>query len=420
MEYIEICGGKKLSGSVALHGAKNSALPILAACVLAGEKCVLENCPNLTDVTASLKILEYLGCRTHREDDVVEVDSSSISPRDIPDELMHEMRSSIVFLGPMLARFKKVCVAMPGGCEIGLRPIDLHLSALKKMGADISSEGGRLICTAQSGLHSARITLDFPSVGATENIMLAAVTASGKSTVVNAAREPEIKDLADFLNSMGADVRGAGESVIEIYGVERLGGAHHRIIPDRIAAATYMACAAVTGSNITLERVNCADLDPIIPVFEKMGCDIGCGDDCLHFAAPKLLISPGEIRTMPYPGFPTDAQAVVMAACCVCYGTTVFTENIFESRYKHVGELIRMGAKIKTENRVAVVSGVSNLYGADVVSRDLRGGACLITAGLKAKGITRVTGLHHIDRGYENIEENLASLGAQIKRVRNE
>lgn len=420
MEYIEVFGANKLSGEVYVHGAKNSALPILSACVLAKEECVIHSCPHLTDVSASLKILECLGCETKHEDSTVTVNTDNISYCDIPDALMHEMRSSIVFLGPLLARFHKVRVAMPGGCEIGLRPIDLHLSALELMGAEFENEGGYLVGNAPNGLHGAKVTLSFASVGATENIMLAAVTAKGKTTIVNSAREPEIRDLAGFLNSMGADVRGAGESVIEIYGKPALSGCEYTVIPDRIVAATYMTCAAVTGSEIVLKNVCEEDMDPIVWVFSSMGCDMKFCKDEMRFKSPKLLITPGTVTTMPYPGFPTDAQAVVMAACSVAYGTTVFKENIFESRYKHVGELVRMGAKIKTEGRVAVVSGVSRLYGANVTSGDLRGGAALVAASLCAKGVSRISGLHHIDRGYEKLEDTLASLGANIKRKKYE
>ena len=395
-EKIVIEGGKKLSGGIQVHGAKNSALPILAASLICQGTSVIHNCPCLTDVDAAIKILEYLGCKVKWEGNTVIVDASVIERSDIPDHLMHEMRSSIVFLGSITASMGRADLSLPGGCEIGLRPIDLHLSAMRKFGMQINEEYGRLVCTCGNGMHSAEIALAFPSVGATENIMLFASVLHGKATIINAAREPEIVDLANYLNACGAKISGAGEGVIHIEGVPQLHGAVHSVIPDRITATTYMCAAAATGSELTLHSVNSTHLAPVISVFEQMGCGIQIYNNTLRLSAPERLNPTKTIRTMPYPGFPTDAQAPLLAAATLADGTSVFVENIFECRYKHVGELIRLGAAIKVEERVAVVSGVPFLTGAKVEARDLRGGASLIVAGLAARGTTEITGLNHI------------------------
>ena len=418
LEQIVINGGNRLSGELSVHGAKNSALPILAATVLTSGVNVIHNCPKLTDIDAAIKIIEYLGCSVKRENDTVIVDSTNIIRSDIPDNLMREMRSSIVFLGSIAARMKVVDVSTPGGCEIGLRPIDLHLSAMKELGMTITEEYGRLICNCENGLKGTKIALSFPSVGATENIMLAACTADGITTIINPAREPEISDLADFLNRAGAKIYGAGESVIEIDGVPKLRGAEHSVIPDRILATTYMACAVATYGNLVVKNIIPAHLMPIIPVFQQMGCDINVSSGEISVTSPPRLKCARQVRTMPYPGFPTDAQAPLMALAAKANGTTVFVENIFESRYKHVSELKRMGAKITVNDRVAVVEGIDTLYGASVISPDLRGGASLIIAGLEAMGETKISRINHIDRGYENIEIALSTVGADIKRVK--
>lgn len=412
-----ISGGKRISGEIAVDGAKNSTLPILAATVLTAGVNVIHNCPELTDVDAAIKILEHLGCKVKREDDTVTVDSTDVTSDDIPDDLMREMRSSIVFLGSIAARQHRVDLSTPGGCEIGLRPIDLHLSAMAQLGMQVEEQYGHLICTAPKGMQGAKIALSFPSVGATENIMIAACCAQGHTTIINPAREPEISDLADFLNRAGARIQGAGESVIEIEGVSSLRAAEHHVIPDRIIATTYMAAAAATYGNVTLKNIIPAHLMPIIPIFEQMGCEITvcCGE--LSIIAPPRLKAVRNVRTMPYPGFPTDAQAPIMAVTAVASGTSMFVENIFESRYKHVGELIRLGAKIQVNDRVAVVEGVGSLYGAPVIAPDLRGGAALVVAGLSAKGQTMVSAVHHIDRGYPAIERALGTLGAEMKRI---
>ncbi len=417
MAKLVIEGKHKLSGAVNIHGAKNSALPVLAATLLAKGTSEIHNCPMLSDVAASVRILRHLGCNVTRSGDCVTVDSLGLNRSDIPDTLMREMRSSIVFLGAIAARTGEAHMSFPGGCELGTRPIDLHLSALRQLGMEILEEGGRLECSVKGRLRGTTIALAFPSVGATENIILASVTAEGTTSILNAAREPEIVDLCNYLNKCGARISGAGESAITIEGVDSLYGCSHSVIPDRIETVTYMAAAAITGSTLTLKNVNTGHIATVLPVFREAGCTIASSGGELKISAPNRLNRIHTIRTMPYPGFPTDAQAPVMAMMSVADGTSVFIENIFESRYKHAGELIRLGAKIKIEGRVAIVEGVKRLYGSEVVSTDLRGGAALVIAGLAAEGITEVTQIHHIDRGYEKIEENLRGIGAVIKRV---
>ncbi len=417
MQSLIIEGGKRLSGEIRVHGAKNSALPILAASLLADGCTVIHNCPDLTDVRAAVKILTYLGCTVVREGNSVTVDPTGVYRYDIPEELMREMRSSVVFLGPLLSRAGRAVLSTPGGCEIGLRPIDLHLAAMRKFGVEIREEHGRLDCACPQGMQGCRITLSFPSVGATENAMLAAACARGQTTIINAAREPEISDLADFLNGMGACIHGAGEGEIRVEGVEGLTHTEHTVIPDRIAAATFLCAAAVTHGSVLLRDVIPAHLGPIVPAMEEMGCEVSVRPRELSVTAPPRLHALSTVRTLPYPGFPTDAQAPLMAAACTARGTSVFVENIFESRYKHVSELIRLGARINVEGRVAVVEGVLRLSGAPVSSTDLRGGAALVIAGLAASGRTEVGHAELIDRGYERIEENLTRLGADVKRV---
>lgn len=417
MARLKIEGPCRLEGEVRVHGAKNSTLPLLAACLLCDGESVLHNCPQLSDVDITIRILRHLGCRVRRENGTVTVDSSSLQNADIPDPWMREMRSSIVFLGAILARMGKAELSFPGGCELGPRPIDLHLSALKKLGVQIHEDHGRLHCLVRHGLRGKNIGLSFPSVGATENIMLAAVLARGTTVITNAACEPEICDLAAFLNSCGAHVQGAGTSTVVIQGVERLHGCEHRVIPDRIAAATLLSAAAVTGGRILLCDIEPAHLEPVLPVFEEAGCELTVRGNQLAIVPPERLSPLQSVRTMPYPGFPTDAQAPVMAMACVADGTSVFVENMFESRYKHVGELARLGAHIKVEGRVAVVEGVRHLSGASVQAADLRGGAALVIAGLAAEGVTQVNHVHYIDRGYESLEQTLAQLGANIVRL---
>ena len=415
MSSITIRGQKRLSGEIYLQGSKNSALPLMAATLLCKGTSVLHNCPVLSDVDAAVDILRAIGCSVLREGHTVTVNTDNINCTVIPDELMREMRSSVVFLGAILARCLSAVISYPGGCELGPRPIDLHLSGMRSLGAVINEEHGTLECFAPDGLKGADITLILPSVGATENIMLAAVTAKGRTVLRNAAREPEISDLADFLNRAGAKIRGAGESTIVIDGVSELYGTEHTVIPDRIAAATYMAAAAITRGDVTVKNMIPAHVYPVIPAFLEAGCAISVKDRELSLTAvygPKRIKT---VRTLAYPGFPTDAQPPVMAMCTVAPGTSVFVENIFDNRFKHAGELMRLGAKIKVEGKVAVVEGVDRLTGAAVKATDLRGGAALCVAALAAEGETVLSETKHIMRGYEDITGTLYSLGADIR-----
>ena len=417
MSKFVVEGANKLSGEVLVHGAKNSALPILAATILCGAECVIHNCPNLSDVDASTRILRYLGCSVIREGKTLVINTKNMFKHDIPDLLMREMRSSIVFLGAIVSKMGRARLSFPGGCELGPRPIDLHLKSLREMGLIINEYHGMLDCVVPNRLKGAKIALSFPSVGATENIMLAAVKAKGTTVITNAAREPEICDLADYLNKSGARIYGAGEGTITIEGVDKLEGIEHTVIPDRIAAATFMSAAAITGSDLLIKQVNLSHLSSIIPMLEETGCIIKFDNNQIKIMSPERLRPIKIVRTMPYPGFPTDAQAPLMAVTTLSKGTSVFVENIFENRYKHVDELVRMGANIKVEGRVAVVEGTNSLYGTTVQANDLRGGAALIVAALAAEGVTQVTNIGHIDRGYEEIENVLSSIGASIKRT---
>ena len=416
MERIVIEGGRRLNGETAVHGAKNSALPILAGSLLAGGETVLYNCPRLSDVDAAIEILQVLGCKVTREGTTVTINSDTMTQNEIPEELMHEMRSSIVFLGAMVSRLSKVRLSFPGGCELGPRPIDLHISSLQKLGVRVDEQHGILDCSVEKGLHGAKIMLSFPSVGATENILLAAVMADGVTEIRNAAQEPEIVDLAGYLTARGAKIKDAGKSTVYVEGVKTLHSAAYTVMPDRIVAATYLSAAAITGGKVWVTDLNPADLESVLPVFEQAGCRMKIMRDCIFMEGPGMIHPVRNIRTLPYPGFPTDAQAPVMALLTLSSGTSVFVETIFENRYKHVVELCRMGADIKTEGQVAVVRGVKKLYGANVQATDLRGGAALVVAGLAAEGTSRIGPLYHIDRGYESIEQAFVALGADIRR----
>lgn len=417
LEKIVINGKRRLSGEISVQGAKNSVLPILVATLLVNGVSVIHNCPCLSDVDATVKILEYLGCTLKREGHTVIIDSRDVYRFDVPDHLMREMRSSIVFLGGILGRMGKAELSAPGGCEIGLRPIDLHLTAMEQFGATIDSSGGTVFCSVPEKMHGANINLSFPSVGATENIILAAVFAEGTTTITNAAREPEICDLADFLNRCGAKIHGAGDGTVTVEGVKKLHGTEHTVIPDRIVASTYMIAAAMTGGRLCLKDVIPSHIGPVFGPLREAGCEITVSGRWVCLEAPNRPRRIKMIRTMPYPGFPTDVQAQIMALTTVAEGTSVIIENIFESRFKHIGEFLRFGAKISAEGRMAVVEGVKELHPAFVKATDLRGGIAMVLEGLCAEGETTVSDIYHIDRGYEDPENVLSFLGADVKRV---
>jgi len=410
---------KPLQGTVHVNGAKNAVLPILAATLLSTEGCcVLEDVPALIDVDIICEVLSSLGADVKRLGrDKIEVLSYCIDEVEAPYELVRKMRASFLVMGPLLARMGKARISMPGGCAIGTRPIDLHLKGFKALGAEIELGYGFVEASAEK-LIGANIYLDFPSVGATENIMMAAVLAEGQTFIENAAEEPEIIDLANFLNKMGADITGAGTDTIRINGVKKLGGATHTVIPDRIEAGTYMIAAAITGGNVLVDNVVPDHLKPIIAKLKECEIDVkeeGNGLRVIANNRPKAV----DIKTMPYPGFPTDMQSQFTVLMSIAEGTSIAIETVFENRFMHVSELKRMGANIKIEGRSAIIEGKDNLLGAPVKATDLRAGAALILAGLVAKGTTEIMDAHHVDRGYVNIEEKLRSLGANIYREGN-
>ena len=416
MQQFVIQGGRRLEGDMLVQGAKNSALPILAAALLCKGECVLENCPKLSDVYAACRILSSIGCKCVMQGHTVIVQADAPSKTVISEALMQEMRSSIIFLGALLGRTGECTLGYPGGCELGPRPIDLHLQALRRMGVRIRETNGILTCTTPKGLHGARIHLQFPSVGATENILLAAVLAQGETVITNAAREPEITDLAKFLVRCGAKIEGMGSDTIRIQGVKSLTGCEYRIMPDRIVTATWLACAAVTGGELRLLGTDAESLTGILDVFEETGCRCSRTQDTICFSAGCPVKALRYIKTMPYPGFPTDAQAIVMAVLCKAAGTSVMEETIFENRFRHVDALVRMGADIRVAGRAAVIRGVRQMHGAQVSATDLRGGAAMLTAALGAEGETVLTEISHIDRGYDSPELALRAVGAAIER----
>lgn len=412
-EY-EIMGGRPLAGHLTIQGAKNSVLPILAATVLASGESVIHNCPRLSDVSATLEILRALGCRVEQDGHTVRVDASSLSGYRVPDRLMGELRSSVIFLGALLARCGQAELTYPGGCQLGPRPIDLHLSALGTLGARVQERHGRLVCSGGSRMCGGEICLSIPSVGATENAMLAGVCCQGETVIIGAAKEPEIEDLQAFLCAMGAQVKGAGTSVIRIAGGRKLHPAEHTVIGDRMEAATYLCAVGAAGGCISLSGVDCRHLSAFLSVMEGAGADIHADEKGISAACSAPLCGVRTVRTAPHPGFPTDAQAPLMAALSCGTGTTMFVENMFASRYGHVGELARMGADIQVDGRVAVVTG-RRLHGAQVRGTDLRGSAAMVVAALGAEGESRVSGVRHILRGYENLDGNLRALGGAIK-----
>lgn len=413
MDKLVIRGGKRLNGVVEISGAKNAALPIMTACLLASGEHRISNVPNLRDVMTMGKLLANLGADFHFEENSMMLRSENVNNYEAPYDLVKTMRASVLVLGPLVARFGKARVSLPGGCAIGARPINFHLAGLEKMGASITLESGYVLAKAKR-LRGAQIYFDIPTVTGTENIMMAAVLAEGRTVLDNAAREPEVVDLADALVSMGAKIKGAGESSIEIDGVTELRPLRHSIIPDRIEAGTFMAIAGITGGEVTIKKCRPEHLDALINKLRDTGILFKRSKSGIRVTGPERLNSAG-IKTMPYPGFPTDMQAQFMALMCTARGTSVISESIFENRFMHVAELIRMGADITIEGGTATVRGVDKLTGAPLMATDLRASASLIVAALGARGISTVNRIYHLDRGYEKIEEKLMKLGADVR-----
>jgi UDP-N-acetylglucosamine 1-carboxyvinyltransferase len=414
-----IAGGSRLSGIIEVPGAKNSVLPVLAATLLNNGTSILENCPELDDVLTMLEILSALGCKTKKKGSRIEIDASNLTSSCIPEILAKRMRSSIIILGAVLARCGEVLVSYPGGCEIGMRPIDMHLRALEQMGAEVDGLSHGMLKVSASKLQGCEILLDYPSVGATENIMLAACFAEGETLIRNAAKEPEIEDLQEFLRKIGVDVSGAGSGVIRVQGVSKIKAEPiHRIIPDRIAAGTYLAAVAAAGGSLVVTGVEYDHIGSILYCLRRAGCRIKN-----YMGGVVTLESDGKlkaldlVRTSPYPGFPTDMQPQIVALLTKCTGTSVVVETVFENRFRYTEQLQKMGADISVQGRTAIIRGVEKLTGASVEARDLRGGAALILAGLVAEGETRISGVGYIDRGYEKIEQVLSKVGADIRRV---
>ncbi len=416
MEKYIINGGNKLYGNVEIQSAKNSVLPILAASVLTDEKVTLVNVPHISDVRNMVNILSCLGCKAVYDGNNIIIDSSSADCFEIPSALAHELRSSVFLLGSVISRFRSAKIAYPGGCDIGLRPVDLHLTGLKRLGVQITEKNGYILCKCDK-LSGNEIMLDCPSVGATENIMLAAAKAEGVTVIKNAAREPEIEDLQNFLNLIGAKVAGAGSGTIVIEGVKSLSGCEYKPIPDRIEAGTFLIGAAMCGGEITAEGVYPENISSLIHKLTENGCKIRIDNDKIVLENHRKLTSVKTIETQPYPGFPTDLQAQFTALCCICTGHSIVTENLFETRFKYVPELRKMGADVTVFGRNAFVRGVDKFKGAQVLAHDLRGGAALVLAGLAAEGRSEVMDISHIDRGYGSFEYKLRKLGADIVRV---
>lgn len=415
MPRIRVRRSGALKGSIKIDGAKNAVLPIIAASLLVDGKCTLKSVPNLRDVHVISDLLRHLGAEVEYSDGVLTIDSTNINTYEAPYDLVKKMRASFLVMGPLLARFNHTKISMPGGCAIGTRPIDLHLKGFKALGADITMDHGFVEARAER-LKGSKLYLDFPSVGATQNIMMASVLAEGTTTIENAAEEPEIVDLANFLNEMGASVRGAGTNTIKIKGVKSLKGCEHTIIPDRIEASTYMVAAAMTKGDIVLENVIVDHLKPVVAKLTEAGAQVIEGENSVRVIGPEV-IKPIDIKTLPHPGFPTDVQAQFMAMLTVANGTGVVIETVFENRFMHVNEFNRMGANIKIDGRSAVVNGVDSLVGADVTATDLRAGAALILCGLIAEGVTNIGEIYHIQRGYVDIDKKFRALGGDVEIV---
>ena len=410
---LVVRGGGRLCGEISAQGGKNAVLPILAACLLIDDTVKLYNCPDISDVKNMLLILKDLGCICNREGDVITVKAENTKSWVMPEDLSQRLRSSFFLLGPVLGRFKKALFTYPGGCSIGMRPIDIHLHGLRSLNVTINESAGYIDCVADK-LEGTGIHLDYPSVGATENIMMAAVYAKGTTSIENAAQEPEIIELQNFLNRMGARISGAGTATILIEGVKKLSGGQYTIMPDRIETGTYLGAAAITGGEIIIWKSNASHLTPVITKFSQMGCNTFCGDDFISLKAPQKLLAPKRIETYPYPGFPTDMQAPFCALASVANGVTLVMENVFENRFKHVQELNKMGANITVKRRMAIIEGVESLHGAKLVAEEVRGGASLLLASLTAEGESIISGTDHIERGYGDFISKLISLNADV------
>ena len=413
-KYI-IKGSNKLEGKVKISGSKNAALPIIAASILNAGKTTLYNVPNIHDTQMMFEILKNLGGKVEKKNNKIIIDTSKIKKYEMSEDLMRQMRSSVILAGSLIGKYQKAIFSYPGGCDIGTRPIDLHLKGFEKLGINITKNYGNISCICDK-IVGEKIDLDFPSVGATENIMLASCLGEGTTQINNAAREPEIIDLQNFLNKMGAKIQGAGSNKIQIEGVKKLNDVSYNIMPDRIETGTFLCAAAMSQGNIIIENTNINHITPIISKLEEANCKLKLEKDKIELKAPKKLKAL-EIRTMPYPGFPTDMQSIFVSMLTIAKGTSIIVENIFESRYKFTQELIRMGAKITIEGKSAIVKGTRKLYGANVNATDLRGGAALVLAGIVAKGETTIENIEYILRGYENLNKKLENLGVNIKMV---
>lgn len=414
MGRLWVTGGNRLDGTVPIAGAKNSALKLMAASLLAGGRTLLGNVPRIEDCLTMGEVLVHLGADLRWDADALTIETSSVRPRETPYELVSRMRASILVLGPLLARFREASVAMPGGCNIGSRAIDLHLRGLERMGATFTSQHGVLHGTT-SGLRGAVVSLDFPSVGATENLLMAAVLARGSTVIENAAREPELVDLAAFLTSMGARISGAGTPTVEVEGVEALRPATHVVIPDRIEAGTYAIAACATGGRVLLDGARADHLDLVLAKLGELGAEVSVRSGGIEVSMPRRTRAV-DLVTLPYPGFPTDLQPQMTALLASADGTSIVTENVFEGRFMFADELVRMGADIRTEGHHAVVRGVPRLSAAPVRALDIRAGAAMVIAGLAAEGTTIVEDLEHVDRGYQDLEAKLLAIGADVHR----
>lgn len=416
MDKFVIEGGLRLQGEVEISGSKNASLPILTATLLSSDESMVENVPALVDIHTLKQLLEKLGSQVSEDQGVMLLDSRNIHSVEATYDMVSKMRASVLVLGPLLARFGKARVSLPGGCAIGARPIDMHLSGLEQMGAKITLEHGYVDAMAPAGgLVGTRLVFDIPSVGATENLMMAACLAKGTTLLENAAREPEIVELAQALSSMGARIQGAGSSAIQIEGVPSLKGMHHRVGPDRIESGTFIAAAAATKSEILIKNIRLDQLEAVMAHFQQAGCEFFPEAQNLCVKAPAKL-TPVDMRTAPYPGFPTDMQAQLMTCMCLADGTSHIEEDIWENRFMHVQELMRMGADISMHGNVAVIKGISQLSGAQVMATDLRASASLVIAALAAEGVSEISRIYHLDRGYVALEKKLTGLGARVRR----